>query len=273
MDIHRITSFARPLDLSDRGNLLIILITSIMFLAATVYHYILAETIVIAFLNGIRAGLIIFMTWAISRELDPDHAFSAFVPVTFVLISILLFGVHPLLPMLWTLLILRTINRTTGIRAGLIDILIILSTGTVLIFNISWIYGILTGIGLLVDSRLSPPGRLSFTAGLFIVIISCFSLMLESISLPGFPFSDKLALIAVTILFLPVILSTSQVQSVGDRTGERLDPTRVRAAQAMALLIVLSLSPGDTGSWLYGMYFILAGIGIYRLFSGRFTTT
>ncbi|MDW7733287.1 MAG: hypothetical protein SCH66_12785 [Methanolobus sp.] len=273
MDIRRITSLGRPLDLSNTGNFLIILITAIVFTASTLYYYIFTETIIIAFFHSIRTSLVIFLTWAISRELDPDHAFSAFIPLTFVLIIISFFEAPSILPMFWIILILRAINRTAGISVGILDILVILSLGTLLVFKASWIYGLLTSLGLLADSRLPSSAGLQFKAGIFMAIVSFFSLMLKDVSLPVLSDPDFPILIVTTILFLPVILGSSEIQSVGDRTGERLDPTRIRAAQLMALTVVLSLSIGGVNGWLYVMYCILAGIGIYWVFSGRVTVT
>ncbi|WP_406656393.1 hypothetical protein V7O62_11100 [Methanolobus sp. ZRKC2] len=269
MDKRKITSLTRPLDLSDKGNLLIVLITAIIFLTSTAHHYIFTGKITIAFFAGIEVSLIIFLTWAISRELDPDHAFSAFVPVIFVLIIILLFGANSILPMLWIIMILRTINRTTGSMASIPDILIILFLGILLTFQVSWIYGMLTGLGLIADSRLPLPIRHGFIAGIIIVIVSLLTLISEDMTLSALSLSDYPILIAISILFLPVMIGSSELQSMGDRTGEPLDPARVRTAQLMVLVIIFSLNIGGVNGWLYVMYCILAGIGVYWIFSGR----
>lgn len=214
MDIRRITSLGRPLDLSNTGNFLIVLITAIVFLAVSVYYYIATEAVIMTLFHSIRISLIIFLTWAIARELDPDHAFSAFIPVALVLITIPFSGAYSILPMFWIILILRTINRSAGFSAGILDILILLSLGTLLAFKASWIYGILTSLGLLADSRLSSPNRLQFKAGIFMAIVSFLSLMSKDVVLPDIPYPDLTILIVVTILFLPVILGSFKIQSV-----------------------------------------------------------
>jgi hypothetical protein len=42
--------------------------------------------------------------------------------------------------------------------------------------------------------------------------------------------------LAVSVLFLPVLLSARRLESVGDRSQEPLEPIRVQAAQVLALL-------------------------------------
>jgi len=266
MDIHRTAAFNRPLDLNNTGNFLILLITASVIPASVIYHYFSTESLMSAVLSGFRTGIIVFLTWAVSRELDPDNDLSAFVAVTLVLIFIPLLEQASVLPIFWILLMLRTLNRSSGVRPGVLDMLFILILGTLLTSTASWIYGLLTALGLLLDSKLPPSDRLHFWAGTLMGIITLLSVLTEGLILPDISFSTFPILIIVAILFLPVIMGSSEIKSVADRTEEKLDPTRVIMAQLMALVVVLSFSLTEVHGWLYAMYCVLAGTGLYRIF-------
>ncbi len=266
MDIHRTAAFNRPLDLNNTGNFLILLITASVIPASVIYHYFSTESLMSAVLSGARTGIIVFLTWAVSRELDPDNDLSAFVAVTLVLVFIPLLGQASVLPIFWILLILRTLNRSSGVRPGVLDMFFILILGTLLTSTVSWIYGVLTTLGLLLDSKLPPSDRIHFWAGIFMGIITLLSVLPEGLILPNISFSTLPILIIVAILFLPVIMGSSEIKSIADRTEEKLDPTRVMMAQLMALVVVLSFSLTEVHGWLYAMYCVLAGTGLYRIF-------
>jgi hypothetical protein len=72
----------------------------------------------------------------------------------------------------------------------------------------------------------------------------------------------------VVALFTVVIVSSREVHAVGDATREPLNPRRVQAAQALALLVALlsAWSAGVSGGVpLLPLWAALIGVGLYRL--------
>ncbi|MGD9316838.1 MAG: hypothetical protein PVG56_08400, partial [Anaerolineae bacterium] len=86
-----------PLDPGYPTNLAIAALTVVVAIAGAVWRLISGVALLESALWGIGAGLVMFLTWALGRELDPDHDLSAFVGAGLVLIALLLAGAPSLL--------------------------------------------------------------------------------------------------------------------------------------------------------------------------------
>lgn len=73
--------------------------------------------------SGLTAALAVFLTWALARELDPAHPYSAFFAAALTLFSLNRTGSLDGLLLFWLLLLLRWVNGTTGKRLSLMDML------------------------------------------------------------------------------------------------------------------------------------------------------
>ena len=62
------------------------------------------------------ASLVVVLSWAIARELDPDYDLSAFVATGLSLVGLIMFGLPKITVLLWILLVARMVNRTRGYR-------------------------------------------------------------------------------------------------------------------------------------------------------------
>ena len=76
-----------------------------------------------------------------------------------VLIVLLLVGATSLLLILWLLLVLRLVNRTTGLPAKLLDSLGVLGLSAWLTWQGYWMVGLVTSVAFLLDGLLPPPLR------------------------------------------------------------------------------------------------------------------
>ena len=110
--------------------------------------------------DGINTFFVVFLAWALTRELDPDHPLSAFVAVAIVLWGFFSFGIPTYIALFFMLLAVRIINRSVGFAATLFDSLIVGGLGIYLLVNESWVYLIPLGIAYLLDAILWE-GRLS----------------------------------------------------------------------------------------------------------------
>ncbi|WP_292467025.1 hypothetical protein [Methanolobus sp.] len=268
MGTNRITTIGRPFDYGYLTNWLMAIISFLTFVSTTIVSTIHGETFSKSLLTGVGTGLFIFLLWAISRELDPDNDWSAFVPVSLSLL-ILTFSERPMiLVFLWLLLILRVVNHSTGMPAGIMDSLFIVLLGLTMTYYISWIYGVITATGFVIDSQLKYPAKYHIPAG----ILMLFASAIICIENGGMVFIRTLEnlypAILGSILFIPVIVNKKKLVSVGDRTGKSLDTVRIRAAKLMAILafIIIAAIQGEMNVLITSfMFCIFAGIGTYRI--------
>lgn len=270
MKMSDITTLGRPVDLSYPTNRAIAILALVVAVAGGIFRLLSGAELLESALWGIGAGFVLFLTWALGRDLDPDHDLSAFVGVGLVLIALLFFEPPSLLVVLWLLLVLRIVNRTAGPPVRPLDSLGVLGLGAWLTWQGHWMVGLVTAIAFLLDGLLSPPLRTQlFASGLAFVatvVLSIFNGEMVMESGPTMPVAISSAV--MTGLFLVVIATSREVQTVGDLTGTPLNPRRVQAAQVLALLTALLFAWWDGASGvvaLLPLWAAMTGVGLYRL--------
>jgi hypothetical protein len=146
---------------------------------------------------------------------------------------------------------MRILNRTIGLPARFLDSLSILGLATWLTIQGGWVYGLVTTAAFLLDSLLSSAQKRHLLFAAFALMITLVSLGLNQGPFWAASLSQAYTLIIVglSFLFLMVPLTTRELRSVGDRTGQPLDPRRVQAAQLFLLSagILIVLYAGDAG--------------------------
>ncbi len=120
-------TLGRKIDLGYRPNQIIVIVTLLSALSGLLYTSEL--------LSGLAIGGGVFSTWALSRELDPRHEFSAFVASAFSLVMIVYYDSIQLLVIAWLLLLLRMTNGITGKKLTIIDVLSVLALTATLTFS------------------------------------------------------------------------------------------------------------------------------------------
>jgi hypothetical protein len=244
MNVRDLTSIGRPIDPSYPTNRAIALVTLAVLLVGALWQRISGEAWLASALWGAQAGLTIFLAWALCRELDPDHPMAAFVAVALALPAVTFWGLPQLGVIFWLLILVRVVDRTAGPPAGVLDVLGLVGLtawlslqGDADITHL-WGYGVLTALALLLDSQLPDRARRQLIFALLTVIVTVVTAILGDVPAgPGaLSLTGGLIALALSLLFLPMLLSARSVESVGDQTGEPLTPIRVQAAQALALL-------------------------------------
>jgi hypothetical protein len=259
-----------PIDPSYPTNLAIATLALVVTIAGTIVRLLSGAALLESVLWGIGAGLVLFLTWALGRELDPDHDLSAFVGVGLVLLGFLLPDMPSLLVIFWLLMVLRIVNRTVGLPAKPLDSLGVLGLGAWLTWQGYWMVGLMTAAAFLLDGLLSLPLRYHlFAAVLAFVVTVILSIFHGDMAMETGP--TMLVVISTVVmagLFLVVIITTRQVKAVGDATGQLLNPKRVQAAQVLALLIALLFAwwAGTSGVVIVlPLWAAIVGVGLYRL--------
>jgi hypothetical protein len=271
MKLTDITTLGRtPIDPSYATNRAIAALALVATIAGAILRLLSGAALLESVWWGIGVGFVAFLTWALGRELDPDHDLSAFVGVGLVLVGLLFLDTPSMLLILWLLLVLRLVNRTVGLPARPLDSLTVLGLGAWLTWQGYWMVGLTTAAAFLLNGLLSPPLRvhlfasgLTFVATVVLSLYTGYAAMESSVTMPVLVSS-----VVMAALFLAVIATSCEVQAVGDATGKPLDPRRVQAAQSLGLLTALLFTwwAGVSGVVaLLPLWSAMAGVGLYRL--------
>jgi hypothetical protein len=245
-------------------------LTLLAGVAGGAFHLFSGVALLESALWGVGAGFAVYFAWALGRELDPDHDLSAFVGVGLMLVGLPLFGLPSLMVLFWLLVALRVLNRTVGLPARPLDSLGVLILGGWLTWQGYWMVGLMTAVALLLDGLLPKPLRyhllLSGFAFLATVVLSIFHGDIAMESGPTLP--TVISVVVMGGLFLVVIVTSRDLEAVGDATGEPLHPKRVQAAQAFALLTALLMAWWEGASGVVALapfWAALLGVALYRL--------
>ncbi|MDF1501256.1 MAG: hypothetical protein P1P76_12385 [Anaerolineales bacterium] len=167
---------------------------------------------------------------------------------------------------------LRYINRSTGEAATFVD----LSAGLILTawlsWTMDWTVGILAAVAYSIDGMLAEERRIRFSFAALGVLIAVVTRFWHPAANSFSGLNGQILVLAVGFLLisLPLYSGSRTIRTVGDLTGETLDPSRVRWAQVYYLFAVIMIGlrsggvePGDmiaAGS-------IIVGSSIYYLIS------
>jgi hypothetical protein len=238
MKLYDVTALGRPIDPAYPTNRAIVVLTLVVVAVATLVQVVGGARFLAGAGWGIGAGLAVFLTWALARELDPEHDLAAFVGTGLMVVGLFFVDLPSLWVLFWLLLAVRILNRSTGLPARPLDTLAVLGLGGWLTWQGDWIAGLMTAVVFLLDGLLSRPLRYHLVAAglafLTTIVVAVFrgDLVMEA----GLETPMVLVVGVGTTLFLFVIATSRTVKAAGDATGEPLDPKRVQAAQGIALL-------------------------------------
>lgn len=228
---------------------------------------------------ALSAAMATFFGWAITRELDPDREYAAFLGAAFALLLVLLLPGVDLAAQFWLLLVLRLANGTPGRTPRIFDQVIVLSLTAWGAIHGHPEVGLWAALAIVVDGFGGWSLGIHLTAAaLALALVPVGAALSPQI---GLPFGDRPLDSLVDALLLPFAMlaegtgATSAEQramglalavgavlfglravllpppiSVGDGSGRRLDPRRVAAARLLVVLVVLSFAAPGAGAWL-----------------------
>lgn len=238
-NITQFTHIGRPLDPRYPTNLAIMILAGLATVAILIFRLIGGIELVQAGISAFLAGMSVFIVWGLSREIDPDHDFSAFVSaIIMIAVLFLMDGQFNLLVLFYLLSMARLLNRTTGLSAKFSDSLALFGFTIFVSFVDSWIFAMMGGTMFLLDSILPTRNRqgLLFAGASVVVMVIAFFVQGGGLN-PILPTLEYITgVVATTLLFIPIIMRSNQITSTGDFTGEPLVPLRIQAIQVVALL-------------------------------------
>jgi hypothetical protein len=195
--------------------------------------------------------LVVFGSWALARELDPDDHLAAFIAMAVAVFAALVVDNPGLLIVFTTLGLVRIVNRTTGLVARMSDsILCVVLTIIVIYSTASPFYGLVAAVAFILDGSLREPLRQQWVFGLICLGGTVVYMVDHDIGLGPIPAPDTLfewlALLFLLIFALNTLL-LKKVFSKGDASGKVLDLNRVRSGMAVGLFAALQglMQPED----------------------------
>lgn len=237
MTVERPGSLTRSIDLNYPTNRAIVIITLMFLSVVSGFQLFQGRDLSTAFYSGLRAGASVFFSWAFARELDPDNELSAFFAAFLGCTGFLLFPSPLLLALFLELLLLRIVNRSTGVPSKTSDSFAVFLLSSWISLGESWIFGLFTALVFFLDAVLPASPRQNRIFGLAALIVSIFAFLQSTGQEGTFPgMRSSLFMLITALLFIPTVFSSREIKSTGDRTGLPLDPRRVQAAQLTALL-------------------------------------
>lgn len=241
--IYRYTSIGRPLDPQYPTNKAVLLLMPVAAVLGIAVALIAGETGTAAALHGVAFLLVIFGSWALARELDPDDNPAAFIAMAVAAYAALAVDSPGILIVFTTLGLVRIVNRSTGLASRKTDsIVMLLLTFWVIYGTESPLFGAVAALAFILDGILKNPLRHQWFFGLIclggaVVYIIDHDIGLGSLAAPDTLFG-WMALLFLLIFALNMLL-LKNVFSKGDFGGEQLDVARVKGGMAVGLLAAL----------------------------------
>ena len=237
------TSIGRPLDPAFATNKAVLMLMPLGALIGGAA----------AWMDGLGAGemllqalyflLIVFGSWALARELDPDDHTAAFIGMALALLAALAVESPGILVVFTALGLVRIVNRSTGLAARMSDSIIVMLLSILVIYTAeSPFFGIVAALAFILDGSLREPLRHQWIFGLVcfgatVVYMVDHDVGLSQLTAPDSLF-EWLALLFLLIFALNTYL-LDKVHSKGDFNAQPLDLARVRGGMAVGLFAAL----------------------------------
>ena len=262
----------RPLSFQIFSHRLVLLcMLSAFLIAGCLYFYLAEQDVGRAASFGLGMGLAVFISWALARELDPDAPWAAFVVVGLSTIALWLWPNPDLVLLFFILLMLRLVNRSSGVPARLADVLLLIAYTTWLLYQGQLIAGVLATAAFWSNSK-PPEAQPSHKYwALLSGLLTILAITLEPFQgLPGnISIEINILVIAFSTAFALFARTIKEVNEEADATEAPLSLHRLRSAQVIVLLIVtiFTLWQGDVlFTRLSLLWAAFGGIFLYHAF-------
>ena len=250
--IYRFTSIARPIDpayLTNRA-LLIVLPLLALLSAGLASVYDIGSGPVSAAVSGALAA---FAAWALTRELAPDYNAAAFVALALSWTLNVVFGVRLVLLLFVAMVLVRMVNRTTGLRLRPFDTLSVFGFCTWAAISAQQpLILLLMGIAFALDATLKDSLRHHYLAAAACLPVFVWMLLGDAAVISSDLTALDWSLIALFAggVFLVVNRSREPI-SYCDTSPDRLDRVRVNAGLIVGFLIAAqALLANGRAAWL-----------------------
>ncbi len=216
---------------------------------------------------AVNAGVMLFLSWAVAREIDPDNPGSAFAAAA-VGALILLGGTAPAGALVGVLLALRIVIRTTGKHPSPLDLVVVPLLSAVFAFTPrGWIGGLAMAAALVWDTLLPEPGSLRNRGSALVALVAAVAVTTVQGTLgEGFRNPKLLGWVVLAGAMVAFALMNWYVpRSPCDRSRGTVDVQRLKAGWFLALstgIFAFVWFGGNSVSLLAGLWAALIGVPI-----------
>jgi hypothetical protein len=276
MNLTNFTSVGRPLDMKDPSSRAILIISLSVFLISVIYLLVVGSSLLESVSIGLGVAASVFFAWALCRELDPDYKSSAFVAATLALFSSFVFYPPDFAGIVWLLLMLRIITRSTGLQPTYFDSIIATILAGYLMYRGDWQYGLFAIIAFVADSLLKPVYRRQlYFASIMAIFLTLVFIYRDYPEYQTSSLHLVMSTLIICVIFIPYIISSKKIRSRSDNTLQHLSPVRIQAAQifSITLGLVFLLTQGKEGFQKHiVLWSAILAIGLYfyyRMLKGK----
>ena len=250
--IYRFTSIARPIDpayLTNRALLIVLPVVG-LFGAGLAFVQDTGGNLLSAALSAV---LVVFAAWALTRELAPDYSGAAFVALAFAWVANIAFGTRLVLLPFVALVLVRVVNRSTGLPLRPLDTLGVLGFCAWAAIDMEQpLILVVATLAFLLDAILEKPLRRHYLPAAVCLLIFFWMLpgdkgLIDS----DLSFRDWSLIGASALGIILFVTMNPEPVSYCDISPDRLDPMRVNAGVIVGwLLAVQALLSNGRSAWL-----------------------
>lgn len=236
--MYRYTSIARPIDpvyLTNRALLIVLPLVGLLS-AGLAYLEDAGSGPLSAAFNGV---LVAFAAWALTRELAPDFHGAAFVALGLAWLSYVAFGTDRVLLVFVAVVLIRAVNRSTGLPWRILDTLGVLGfTAWAAINTQQPLILLLASLAFVFDATLGEPLRRHYLAAAASLAVFAWMLMTVPVSLADDLTARDWLLVGIFALGVVFVIKTNpDPVSYCDISPDRLNRVRINAGLAVGFLM------------------------------------
>jgi hypothetical protein len=207
-------------------------------------------------------GVGAFLAWAAARELDPDHPRSAEVAAVLAGAAAPAAGRPALLAVVTALLTARILARTVGLPPTPLDLVLLIGLGFAAAGTTAgWIAGLMLAFAVARDHRLPDPApRPALAAAFVIAAAATVGGVAAGVPADWDTPGRIIGVIAVIGLVAGLSLRAHLPTSVGDLTGEPLDPRRIQSGRRVTLGLATAAALAGGSSAITALTPVWAGV-------------
>jgi len=256
-------TLGRKIDLGYKTNQIIVLSVFVV----TGFGWLLSGEI----LTGINLGIGVFLTWALARELDPVHEYSAFLAAALSLFMLLHYETVQILVGLWLLLLMRAVNGITGKELTLFDIFSVLGLTVFLsLNNNNNIYLLIFVLAMLLIRRTGEKIKAVTIAGaLGVILFISQNFFMNPLTLNGIDYLNPLTLLLILASSLsPIIFYYLSHTEIEDDKGNKANSSKISAGQLLYSIAILLFVFFGEMSFNDQIIYLAATLGVIFYFIG-----
>lgn len=241
--IYQYTSLARPLDITIPTRKIVLYLLPAAALLGAIAGWVRSESLPAVLQGAVAFAVILYGSWALAREMDPDDSPASFISMGAGMLAALLVDSPGLLVVFVTLGLVRMVNRSSGLQPKRFDSIILMVLSITLIYAAETpLFGVVAAVAFMLDGSLKDPRRSHWVYGLVCLGGMLVYMVDHDI---GFPFMHwprtlfEWVSLAFILVFALDTMLMRKVRSRGDVNGLRLDAARVRGGMTVGFLAAL----------------------------------